>query len=106
MSPLCSNLVYRFPLDAVEYLKLVDELETNSQESHSVADDHYVGTFHRDVAKRADAHFFGTRFGHYMAKCVNQSFLADCGLPIVQLLNALWYRVMDECVRRADAAAS
>ena len=46
MSPLCSNLVHRFPLDAVEYLKLVDELETSGQGSHSIADGQDVGMKH------------------------------------------------------------
>ena len=46
MSPLCSNLAYRFPL---EYLKLIDKLETNGQESHLIADGHDVATAWRIV---------------------------------------------------------
>jgi hypothetical protein len=47
----------------------------------------------------AKAHFVGSRFGHdtsNVVESVNRNLKLDRELPIVQLLDSLWNRVMDQ----------
>jgi hypothetical protein len=56
----------------------------------------------------AVAHFVGTRFGHLtsnIVESVNKGLKLDRELPIVQLLDALWNRVMDTRFKRLELAA-
>jgi hypothetical protein len=60
-----------------------------------------------DVAKWAEAHFAGRRYSHdtsNIVESINKALVEDRELPILQLLNALWHRVMDERAFRLTTA--
>jgi hypothetical protein len=57
----------------------------------------------------AKAHFDGTRFGHNISnvvESVNKTLKLDRELPILQLLDALWNRVMDTRFKRLELATN
>lgn len=60
-----------------------------------------------DVAKWTEAYFVGRRYGHdtsNIVESVNKALIEDRELPILQLLDALWHRVMDERATRLTTA--
>ena len=64
-------------------------------------------SFSQTLCLWAIAYFVGTRFGHLtsnIVESVNKGLKLDRELPIVQLLDALWNRVMDTRFKRLELA--
>jgi hypothetical protein len=60
-----------------------------------------------DVTKWAEAYFVGRRYSHdtsNIVESVNKALIKDRELPILQLLDAIWHRVMDERATRLATA--
>lgn len=60
-----------------------------------------------DVAKWAEAYFVGRRYGHdtsNIVESVNKALVEERELPILQLLDTIWHRVMDERATRLTIA--